>query len=137
MMKYQTMNHNFIPKETTPTTKGADLERKEFASASTTIPVKDTLRGEPQEVLYLREQLSHAQMQINALEEKLFHAERTIAMLEGKLDQVTIMEKDALTKEPLAIQEIKAENEKLKGELKKNQEHIHTLYLILLVLAIL
>jgi len=134
MMKYQAVNHNFIPKDTPSISMPAEVEVKDAAAAS--IPIKDTLHGEPQEIYYLREQLSHSQLQINALEEKLFQAERTINLLEGKLDQVSDIEKQG--KEPHhQIHPFKEDNEKLKAELKKSQDHIQTLYLILLITVIL
>ncbi|GAB6087950.1 hypothetical protein [Alkaliphilus crotonatoxidans] len=134
MMKYQLINHNFIPKETN---KAADAPSPDVKGKIH--PVVERTIVESQELQSLRTQLSHSETQLMTMEYELLNSKNIVKDLEEKLRRYEVLKEeinqvDSLNSE---IQRLARENETLKDDLKKNQDYIQTLYFILLILAIL
>ncbi|KAB3537307.1 hypothetical protein F8154_03165 [Alkaliphilus pronyensis] len=131
MMKYQQVSYNFVP-------KAEDLKNN-----STLASVKDDnaqllhnskLLNELEE---LKEKLDFAKQQLELKESELFSATTRLDELEYQIQKYNEFKNDIdhIDSLNIKIENLVKERDSLSIEIKQQQEHIHTLYMIMLVLA--
>lgn len=141
MMKYESVNHNFIPKE----------QKIKETSNVRSLEEENRLLTEEKDRLLLT--IENLQQQVNGFEEALIQKEEqlvftkdTISSLEENIGKYEVLKDDLTKVDNLKVEmnqlnsqitRLNKENHALNEEIESYRQHVQTLYLILLILAIL
>ncbi|MDR5658081.1 hypothetical protein RH915_01130 [Serpentinicella sp. ANB-PHB4] len=146
MMKYEISNYNFIPKDKGKQMQDNALANSKEKSLDLNKPYdKKTTNNElDNELLYLKKELEQARNSLKSKDfelEKLREAYDTTLRNTTEKSKITVIDSNSnsdtmkvLEKELVTLEE---ENDSLKRQVKNYKDHVHFLYILLLVLAVL